>query len=59
MSLPPDINGVCIARIPGPKMAQSLARLKVPVVDLYRWEEYEGIIRSMPTIRRSGAWRRA
>lgn len=40
--LPPDINGV-IARIPGPKMAQSLARLKVPVVDLYRWEEYEGI----------------
>ena len=36
--LPHDIDGV-IARIPGAKMARALARLKVPVVDIYRWRD--------------------
>jgi len=40
--LPHDINGV-IARIPGAKMARALARLKVPVVDIYRWRDYPGV----------------
>ena len=35
-------NGV-IARIPNAKMARVLARLKVPVVDLYRWRDYAAI----------------
>lgn len=32
-----------IARVPNAEMARALARLKVPVVDLYRWKEYAGI----------------
>lgn len=32
-----------IARIPNAKMAKALARLRVPVVDLYRWREYPAI----------------
>ena len=32
-----------IARIPNAKMAHALARLKVPVVDLYRWRDYAAI----------------
>ncbi len=36
------VNGV-IARIPNAKMAQALARLRVPVVDIYRWRDYPSI----------------
>ena len=32
-----------IARIPNAKMARALARLRVPVVDLYRWRDYPAI----------------
>jgi LacI family transcriptional regulator len=32
-----------IARIPNDKMARALARLRVPVVDLYRWRDYPAI----------------
>lgn len=32
-----------IARIPNAKMAKALARLRVPVVDLYRWRDYPSI----------------
>lgn len=41
-ALAPDAAGV-IARIPNAKMARALARLRVPVVDLYRWRDYAGI----------------
>ena len=40
--LAPDTDGV-IARIPNAKMARALARLKVPVVDIYRWRDYPAI----------------
>lgn len=40
--LSPDIDGV-IARIPNAKMARALTRLGAPVVDLYRWRDYEEI----------------
>jgi len=40
--LPHDVDGV-IARIPNAKMARALSRLKVPVVDIYRWRDYPGI----------------
>ncbi len=32
-----------IARIPNAKMAKAFARLRIPVVDLYRWREYPAI----------------
>jgi len=32
-----------IARIPNAKMARALARLRVPVLDLYRWRDYPSI----------------
>ena len=32
-----------IARIPNAKMAQALSRLRIPVVDLYRWRDYPAI----------------
>lgn len=32
-----------IARIPNAKMARELARLRIPVVDLYRWRDYSAI----------------
>ncbi len=32
-----------IARIPNAKMAKALARLRIPVVDLYRWRDYPAI----------------
>ena len=32
-----------IARIPNAKMAKAFARLRIPVVDLYRWREYSAI----------------
>ena len=32
-----------IARIPNAKMAKALARLRIPVVDLYRWRDYPSI----------------
>jgi LacI family transcriptional regulator len=32
-----------IARIPNAKMARALARLRIPVVDLYRWRDYPSI----------------
>ena len=32
-----------IARIPNAKTARALARLRIPVVDLYRWREYPAI----------------
>jgi LacI family transcriptional regulator len=41
-SLPRKTDGV-IARIPNTKMARALARLRVPVVDLYRWRDYPAI----------------
>lgn len=34
-----DTDGV-IARIPNAKMARALVRLRVPVVDIYRWRDY-------------------
>jgi LacI family transcriptional regulator len=40
--LAPDTDGV-IARIPNAKMARALARLRVPVVDIYRWRDYPSI----------------
>ena len=40
--LSPDIDGV-IARIPNAKMARALTKLGVPVVDIYRWKDYETI----------------
>lgn len=40
--LPRDVDGV-IARIPDAKMARALSRLKIPVVDIYRWRDYAGI----------------
>jgi LacI family transcriptional regulator len=40
--LAPDTDGV-IARIPNAKLARALARLKVPVVDIYRWRDYPAI----------------
>lgn len=40
--LPRDVDGV-IARIPDAKMARALARLNVPVIDIYHWGQYAGI----------------
>ncbi len=40
--LAPDTDGV-IARIPNARMARSLTRLRVPVVDLYRWRDYTDV----------------
>jgi len=36
------VDGV-IARIPNAKMARALSRLRVPIVDLYRWRDYHAI----------------
>lgn len=41
-SLSGKTDGV-LARIPNAKMARTLARLKVPVVDLYQWGNYSAI----------------
>ncbi len=41
-----EIAGVAdgvIARIPNAKMAKALGRLRIPVVDLYRWKDYPAI----------------
>jgi len=41
-SLSGKTDGV-LARIPNAKMARTLSRLNVPVVDLYRWRDYPAI----------------